>query len=163
MSRYWNGPDTSFGSVVAIDGLYKGGQYKKEMDHRARIRKTKVTEREYVLRQKKDNEQLISQYSSVWGELVKKEADWWLFTLNHARSVSLVMVDYRGKRMWGTRCDDKMCYWDDVWELKTWRLGENDAFTKDWCISGYHDQWSESEIDTEYEEDDFTFICVYSA
>jgi hypothetical protein len=113
--------------------------------------------------QKKDNEQLISQYSSVWGELVKKEADWWLFTLNHARSVSLVMVDYRGKRMWGTGCDDKMCYWDDVWELKTWRLGENDAFTKDWCISGYHDQWSESEIDTEYEEDDFTFICVYSA
>jgi hypothetical protein len=43
-SRYWNGPDTSFGSVVAIDGLYKGGQYKKEMDHRSRIRKTKVTE-----------------------------------------------------------------------------------------------------------------------
>ena len=60
--------------------------------------------------------------------------------------------------MWGTMCKDKMCYWDDIWELKTWRLGENDAFTKDWFHSGYGDFY-ESEIDSD--SDDFSNRCEY--
>jgi hypothetical protein len=89
--------------------------------------------------------------------LEKTEADWWLFTFNHGRRQSLVIVDYRGKRMWGTMCEDKMCHWDDVWELKTWRLGENDAFTKDWFRSGY-DNLHESEIDSD-EVISFRYRC----
>jgi hypothetical protein len=148
-NRHWKGPnDMTVGIVVGIKGLHKGWEYRSGLDYHSKYKywQTKAARREYAVLQKVANRGLISE-CSVWGELEKTEADWWLFTFNHGRTQSLAIVDYRGKRMWGTMCEDKMCYWDDVWELKTWRLGENDAFTKDWFRSGY-DNLYESPIDS---------------
>ena len=31
-------------------------------------------------------------------------------------------------------CQQEMCYWDDVWDVKTWRLGEQKPFEDYWII-----------------------------
>jgi hypothetical protein len=141
-SRYWNGPSGSAqdgtGDVVAIKGFYEGGLYLEGVDRccyeeaiPSRHSKRNMTRTEYALCQKQDNEERILK-CSVLEELEKTNADWWLFTLTDDDFQDWVMVDYRGRRMWGTMCNDKMCYWHDVWKLKTWRVGEEESFTKHW-------------------------------
>jgi hypothetical protein len=44
-----------------------------------------------------------------------------------------VLVDYRGKRMWGSGCSEqKMCFWEDVWDPRSWRIGKDEAFGYGW-------------------------------
>jgi len=148
-SRYWNGPSGSAhagtGDVVAIKGFYEGGLYQEhrwcyQEDIPSRHSKRNMTRTEYALCQKQDNEERILE-CSVLEELEKTNTNWWLFTLNWGDYFQdWVMVDYRGTRMWGTMCNDKMCYWDDVWKLKTWRLGEDESFTKNWFWSRWDDR-----------------------
>ena len=33
-------------------------------------------------------------------------------------------MDYKGK-MWGSHCEPIMCYWDDVWDSASWKLGSD--------------------------------------
>ena len=117
-SRYWNGPSGSAqagtGDVVAIKGFYEGGLCLEEDDRwcyqediPSRHSKRNLTRTEYALCQKQDNEERILE-CSVLEQLEKTNADWWLFTLNDGDHQKWVIVDYQGKRMWGTMCKDKM-------------------------------------------------------
>jgi hypothetical protein len=89
-----------------------------------------------------ENEELIERCPVLDG-FRKGAGEWWLFVLpkisvEAEKEIFWVMVDYRGKRMWGNMCEQKMCFWNDPWDLKTWRLGEKkEAFTKRWVVKDW--------------------------
>jgi hypothetical protein len=78
------------------------------------------TEEEYTLRQAELNKKFLDKFS-VLRDIDSSESDtWWLFALSPG---DWYLVDYEGKRMWGSLCEPIMCYWDDVWEPTSWKLG----------------------------------------
>jgi len=99
-----------------------------------------------------ENEELIQRFPVLDG-FRKGAGEWWLFILPKASldsetEIFWVMVDYRGKRMWGNMCEKKMCFWKDPWNLKTWKLGEKkEAFTKRWVIKDWV-SYDDSDVDS---------------
>ena len=95
------------------------------------------------------NERLVQMYP-VFEELGKGSGEWWLFSMDKPDSGDLddrwwIMVDYRGKRMWGDMsCKQKLCFWDDVWEVKTWTVRQQEPLGEDWFIS-YDKDWGYSD------------------
>jgi hypothetical protein len=107
---------------------------------------------DYALLRAKKNEELIERWPVLNG-FRKGAGEWWLFVLPKVSFMDekekfWVMVDYRGKRMWGNMCEQKMCFWNDPWNLKTWRLGENEAFTKRWVFI-YWASYDDSDDDSD--------------
>ena len=45
-----------------------------------------------------------------------------------------------------------MLFGDDVWDLKTWRLGEQEPFTENWLVQSYFylDSSSDTLLDAEW-------------
>jgi hypothetical protein len=125
------------GVLTSIEGLYERSGFMKD------LYELKNQNESALLLQADSNQELI-QTRTVFEELSKGE--WWVFTLdgNSPNSAWLewwIMVDYRGKRMWGNMCDDaEMCFWNDPWEFESWRLGVKDICTlKDlsrWLTTG---------------------------
>jgi len=72
---------------------------------------------------KKRNRELLKDIPALKEFEHSNGVEWWLWSFKVGE---LVLVDYRGKRIWGNLCDvTKMVFWDDIWEVKTWRLRKN--------------------------------------
>jgi len=127
--------------VRLIKGLYEGSEFE------ARGNKDPEKQSKFAQSQAKKNQRLIEK-CSVFKELGKGSGEWWLFSVEDCvsdhRRWWWIIVDYQGKRIWGDMCQQEMCYWDDVWDVKTWRLGEQKPFDDYWIIEydGYANiQW----------------------
>lgn len=132
-SRYSKGSSGLGGSLVAITGLYEGWRYAVETDDRSQQEQQNTTViQEYIQRQRRMNEKLLLQ-CPVLRDL-EEGGEWWLFNLTDigGEKKGWIIVDYRGRRMWGSKCKYKMCYWEDVWDIKTWRVGESGTFGFDY-------------------------------
>jgi hypothetical protein len=88
----------------------------------------------------------------VFEEFGKGSGEWWIFTLDgsHAEwDYRWIIVDYGGKRMWGDMCRQTLCFWDDIWEPRTWKIGKKDLFKGLWIdddsddgdSDGLSDEW----------------------
>jgi hypothetical protein len=115
--------------VRSVKGLYQGTNLDESFLSSSDIDLNDTT----VEFQRRLNDELILN-CPVFEEFENNSGEWWLFTLDDA----WIIVDYRRKRIWGNMCQQKMCYWDDVWEVKTWKLGpDKRAFQEDWVIKDY--------------------------
>ena len=125
--------------LLSIKGLYEGSEAEAWRDTDP---STKMKSEDYASLQAKKNEELIERYPVLDG-FRKGAGEWWLFvlpkpSLENETEIFWVMVDYQGKRMWGNMCEQKMCFWNDPWNLKSWRLGEKkETFTKRWVINDW--------------------------
>ena len=137
--------DSPRGWIRSVKGLYQGSEFKARRD------KTPERQIEYARRQMEMNERLVKLYP-VFEELGKGSGEWWLFSMDKPDSGDLddrwwIIVDYRGKRMWGDMsCKQKLCFWDDVWEVKTWTVGQQEPLGEDWFIS-YDNYWGYSDYE----------------
>jgi hypothetical protein len=135
--------DSPRGWIRSVKGLYQGSEFKAGRD------KKPERQSEYARSQTKMNERLVQKYP-VFEELGKGSGEWWLFSLDKPDNDELddrwwIIVDYRGKRMWGDiSCKQKLCFWDDVWEVKTWTVGQQEPLGEDWFIS-YDKHWGYSD------------------
>ena len=91
-----------------------------------------TTDRGFALLQAKMNKNLIDRFP-VFRDIHNSEPDtWWLFVMEEDR---WYLVDYEGKRMWGSKCKPILCYWDDMWDSKSWTLGlEGIELGLDWFL-----------------------------
>jgi hypothetical protein len=104
-------PDGPAGSMRSIKGLYVGSEFQAGTD------KKPENQSQYILRQTRINERLIQMYP-VFEESGKGNGEWWLFSGNACDRLGMlgmgviwfIVVDYQGKRMWGTMCKQKMCF-----------------------------------------------------
>jgi hypothetical protein len=112
-------PNGVGGWVFSIKGLYKGSKFQEQNDSSRRIGKA-----EGMSRQRKENEGIMS-LCPVLAELDKSPHEWWLFYVSPGDS--LVLVDYSDKRIWGNMCKRQMCLWDDVWNLRSWKVEGEDG------------------------------------
>ena len=132
MSCGWGSRDL----LLSIKGLYEGSEGAEAWRDTAKM-----------------NEELIERCPVLNG-FRKGAGEWWLFVLPKVsffddKTIFWVMVDYRGKRMWGNMCEQKMCFWNDPWNLKSWRLGEKkETFTKRWVICDWVSYDDDSDDDS---------------
>jgi len=116
--------------ICSLNGLYYGSEYLKAEDPKWYFSgRYTTTNRGFASRQAKMNKQLLEDFP-VFREIHNSEPDtWWLIKLMDHWYV----VDYGGKRMLGGSCKPVMCYWDDVWDSTTWKLGlEGQEYGRDW-------------------------------
>lgn len=90
-----------------------------------------VKDDECTLRQAEMNEELAANFAVVRDIYNSGPDSWWLFSQCPDQCF---LVDYVGKRMWGSESIPVMCYWgDDVWDPTSWKLGsEGRKFGKEW-------------------------------
>jgi len=140
MAIFRAGSGGSFGghinSVSSVNGISEEPEYiawtmnwGRSLSERSPLSDRKKME--YKGLQKQRNAELIKD-CPVFEELGSSIGEWWLYVTNYHRL--WVLVDYQGKRMWANRCQQKICYWIDIWDLGTWKVGEKDAFGKGWFL-----------------------------
>ena len=148
-------PDGPRGRIRSVKGLYQESEFKAGRD------KKPEKQSEYARSQTKMNERLVQMYP-VFEELGKGSGEWWLFSMEKPANDDWedpwwIIVDYWGKRMWGDiSCKQKLCFWDDVWEVKTWTVGEQEPFGEDWFIS-YEEEWGSSDHEWEDHDDEYDY------
>jgi hypothetical protein len=122
-------------NAVSVKGLYEGPEAEGIFEYMRFPDKglsalgsleLKLRSQELKLRSRERNQALVGQ-CPILGELGDDE--WRLFMLE---GDLWVLVDYRGKRMWGSGCEQKMCCWEDVWDPRSWRIGKDEAFGYSW-------------------------------
>ena len=113
------------GWAFSIKGLYKDSEFQEQNDPSRRTGKAEAKSR-----QCKENEEIMS-VCPVFAELDKSPHEWWLFYVS--QSNSLVLVDYSDKRIWGNMCKQQMCLWDDVWNLRSWKVEGQDGL-RNWFL-----------------------------
>ena len=145
---------SGYQQIRSVNGLYQGSEYKKFEETKVRRylegtlpRKTR-TDRVNTLLQNKMNKVLLEKFPFL-REIHDSAADtWWLFALEKSR---WYLVDYGGKRIWGSGCKPIMCYWDDVWDPTSWKLGvEGCELGPEWFLFA---DFLELDSDTEWETD----------
>jgi len=152
-------------NAVSVKGLYEGPEAEGIFEYMRFPDKglsavgsleLKLRSQELKLRSQERNQALFGQ-CPILGELGDDE--WRLFMLE---GDSWVLVDYRGKRMWGSGCEQKMCFWDDIWDPRSWRIGKDEAFGYGWfkyALDSGHESEDDSgdandTSDSEEESDD---------
>jgi hypothetical protein len=111
------------GWAFSIKGLYKGSEFQERNDP---LRPKAEAES----RQRKENEEIMS-VCPVLAELDKSFHEWWFIYVS--QSHSLVLVDYSDKRIWGNMSKQKLCLWDDVWNLRSWKVEGEDGL-RNWFL-----------------------------
>ena len=61
----------------------------------------------------------------VLKELERSSDEWWFFGFLDEAPRWWIVVDYRGRRIWGNFCEPQMCVWGDVWNLKSWKIASH--------------------------------------
>lgn len=122
-------------AIRSVSGLYEGSEFKKDRERQLRFSDSgrySTTDRGFALLQAKMNKDLIDRFP-IFRDIHNSEPDtWWLFVMGVDR---WYLVDYEGKRMWGSKCEPILCYWDDMWDSKSWKLGlEGSELGQDWFL-----------------------------
>ena len=143
-------------NTVLVRGLFEGPEAERALEYMRFPDKGLPTlgNLELKLRSQERNQALVGQ-CPILGELGDDE--WRLFELKGL----WVLVDYRGKRMWGSGCEEKMCFWEDVWDPRSWRIGKDEAFGYGW-FKYSRDFDYESEDDTSDFEGDSDTLSVHT-
>lgn len=115
--------------ICSIAGLFDGSGYMKSRETVDSSGRYTTTDRGFASRQVKMNKNLLAKFP-VFREIHNSQPDtWWLFKLGERWYV----VDYKEKRMLGSSCEPIFCYWDDVWDTTSWKLGsEGHEYGRDW-------------------------------
>jgi hypothetical protein len=110
--------------MISVKSLCYGSKYETEETNTRADGFLSLTEGEHASAlAKKRNRELLKDIPALKEFEHSNGVEWWLWSFKVGE---LVLVDYLGKRIWGNFCDvTKMVFWDDVWEVKTWRLGKN--------------------------------------
>jgi hypothetical protein len=121
-------------AIRSASGLYKGSAHMRWRDlarGEASDKENGPVTDEYTLRQTKMNEELVANFALLRDVDNSGPDSWWVFS--ELRGMWF-MVDYVGKRMWGSENMPVMCYWgDDVWDPTSWKLGsEGSKFGEEW-------------------------------
>lgn len=155
-------PSTPFEgeTVQSTRGLYKGFRNMRLVDEQEAFSAFLIdlfvpqTEEEYTLRQAELNKKFLDKFS-ILRDIDNSEPDtWWLFAV---RQGEWYLVDYEGKRMWGSLCVPIMCYWDDVWEPTSWKLGsEGRKFGPFWFGLGDDGESEEGTVASESDTNEDT-------
>jgi len=112
-------------AIRTASGLYKGSRHMLWRDSEEWKNYGEgyppMGENQYTLRQLNMNKELVENFAVVHDIDNSEPESWWVF----ARfPMEFVIVDYVGKRMWGTQTRPVMCYWgDDIWDPTSWKLG----------------------------------------
>jgi hypothetical protein len=118
-------------TVRSIKCLYEGSGFEAPSG----MHRDPERESTYAELQMKNNLELI-KWCPIFEWLVNGSGEWWLFKVENSvlyqPNYWWIIVDYQGKRLWGNMCEQKMCFWDDIWEVKTWMLQE--PFKEDWIV-----------------------------
>jgi len=131
-----SGNRSKYQAIRSINGLYEGGLFMKlvETDIGAPLpgRNFTTTERGYTMLQKKFNNTVLAKVPLL-REVHKAEPDtWWLFRISDD---IWFLVDYGGKRFWGNFCKLDFCYWDDIWDPTSWKVGSRGRrLQRDWFL-----------------------------
>jgi hypothetical protein len=140
--------------AISVRGLYEEPDAERLLEYMRFPNKGLPTLGSLELKQRsQERNRALVQQCPILGELGDDE--WRLFMLKRD---SWVLVDYRGKRMWGTGCEQKMCFWEDVWDSSSWRIGKDEDFGYGWfkyaLDSGYESVDAYSPSDSEEESDE---------
>jgi hypothetical protein len=122
-------------AIRSVSGLYEGCEFKKDREMQLRFPNSgrySTTDRGFASLQAKMNKNLIDRFP-IFRDIHNSEPDtWWLFVMQVDR---WYLVDYKGKRMWGSKCEPIPCYWDDMWDSKSWKLGlDRSELGPDWFL-----------------------------
>ena len=119
--------------VCSVTNLYEGSEYEERAESIIEERRNHTT-RGYAMIQQQANRKLL-EICPALRELGRASGEWWLFSVNTLPDREWwILVNYQEKLMWGNMCKPELCIWDDVWDPKSWRVGNYDTFWLGWLL-----------------------------
>jgi hypothetical protein len=119
--------------VCSVTKLYEGSEHAELAESIIEERRNHTT-RGYAMIQQQANRQLL-EICPALRELGRASGEWWLFSVHTQPDKKWwILVNYEEKLMWGNMCEPELCVWDDVWDPKSWRVGNYDTFGLGWLL-----------------------------